>query len=78
MDSQVGRPTGLETLARAAYRSILVRKPTGDEIALAQDHLQEQQQLYVRANAPKNEALSKSVESLAHVLISSNVFLYVD
>ena len=78
MDSQVGRPTDLETLARAAYRSILVREPTGDEIALAQDHLQEQQQLYVHANAPKDEALSKSVKSLAHMLISSNEFLYVD
>ena len=78
MDSQVGRPTDLETLARAAYRSILVREPTGDEIALAQDHLQEQQQLYVRANAPGVEALAKSVKSLAHMLISSNEFLYVD
>ena len=78
MDSHVGRPTGLETLARAAYRSILVREPSGDEIALARDHLQEQQQLYARANVPKDEALSKSVESLAHMLISSNEFLFVD
>ncbi len=78
LDFQVGRPTDLETLARAAYSSILTREPSSEEIALARDHLENQQRLYVRANAPTEEALAKSVESLAHMLISSNEFLYVD
>ena len=78
MDFQVGRPADLETLARAAYRSILAREPSSEEIALARDHLENQQRLYARANAATEEALAKSVESLAHMLISSNEFLYVD
>ena len=78
MDFQVGRPTDLETLARAAYSAILTREPSSEELALARDHLENQQRLYVRASAPTEEALAKSVESLAHMLISSNEFLYVD
>ena len=78
MESQAGRPSDPETLARAAYRLILAREPSGQEIALARDHLEAQQSLYVRANAPTEEALNQSVESLAHMLISSNEFLYVD
>ncbi|MDE0106422.1 MAG: PSD1 and planctomycete cytochrome C domain-containing protein [Bryobacterales bacterium] len=78
MDFQVGRPTDLERLARAAYGAILAREPSSEEIALARDHLENQQRLYVRANAATEEALAKSVESLAHMLISSNEFLYVD
>ncbi|MYC68777.1 MAG: DUF1553 domain-containing protein [Acidobacteriia bacterium] len=78
IDSHIGRPTGLETLARAAYSAILTREPSSEELALARDHLESQQTLYVRADTPIEQALAESVESLAHMLISSNEFLYVD
>ena len=78
LDRQAGRPTGPEALARAAYRSVLAREPSSEEIDLAREHLDKQQNLYLRSDAPKDKALTKSVESLAHMLISSNEFLYVD
>ena len=65
-------------ITEVAYHLILARKPTGEESRLAQDHLEHQRQLYNRANATEQEARSKSVESLAHMLIGSNEFLYVN
>ena len=78
VDSQAGRPNSLETIARFAYRSVLAREPSSEEIDLALEHLEKQQELYVRADASSENALAASVESLAHMLISSNEFLYVD
>ena len=78
VDSQVGRPTDLEELTRAAFRLAIVREPTSDEMGLAKDHLERQQELYVRSGASTATALEESVTSLAHMLISSNEFLYVD
>ena len=65
-------------IAEAAYRLMLAREPTLEEGRLARDHLESQRQLHVRANATEQEAHAKSVESLAHMLIGSNEFLYVD
>ena len=78
LDSQAGRQVDLETLARLAYRLVLARDPSGKEIDLAREHLEKQQELYVRADASTEKALAESVESLTHMLISSNEFLYVD
>lgn len=65
-------------ITEAAYRLIFAREPTGEEGRLAQSHLKNQRQLYARANATEKESHLKSVESLAHMLIGSNEFLYVD
>ena len=78
LDSRAGRPVSLETIARLAYRSVLAREPSNKEIDLAREHLEKQQELYVRADASTETALAESVESLTHMLISSNEFLYVD
>ena len=78
LDSQAGGPTDLETLARLAYRLVLARDPSREEIDLAREHLEKQQELYVRVDASAEKALAESVESLTHMLISSNEFLYVD
>ncbi len=78
LDSQSGRPVSLDALARLAYRLVLAREPSSKEIDLAREHLEKQQELYVRADASRATALAKSVESLTHMLISSNEFLYVD
>ena len=78
VDSQVGRPADLEELTRAAYRLALGRAPSKEELGLAGDHLEKQQELYVRSSASTDTALEESAASLAHMLISSNEFLYID
>ena len=78
LDRQAGGPGGLEAVIRSAYGLVLSREPTSVEIELAREHLEEQRRLYARANASTEKTLSKSVESLTHMLISSNEFLYVD
>ena len=78
LDSQAGHPVSLETIARLAYRSVLVREPSNHETDLAREHLEKQQGLYVRADASTETALAESVDSLTHMLLSSNEFLYVD
>lgn len=65
-------------IANAAYRLVLVREPTDEEVDLASGHLDLQRRLYVRANATEDEAMTKAVASLTHMLLSSNEFLYVD
>ena len=78
LDLQAGRPADLETLARLAYRLVLAREASDEEIDLAREHLEKQRELYIRADASTEKALAESVESLTHMLISSNEFLYVD
>lgn len=78
MDSQAGRSVSLETLARSAYRLVLAREPSSEELDLAREHLEKQQALYLRAGASTEKAAAESVEGLTHMLISSNEFLYVD
>ncbi len=77
MDHAAGNQTDARITA-AAYRLVLAREPTGEEVALALEHLASQRKLYARANATEEEAHAKSVESFAHMLIGSNEFLYVD
>ena len=67
-----------EEIVRKTYGLLLVREPSGQEISLALDHLDSQRRLYTRANASPQEAFDKSFESLAHMLMSSNEFLYID
>ena len=78
LDSHAGRAASPESLTRSAYRLVLAREPSSEEIDLAREHLEKQQELYVQANTSTERALAESVESLAHMLISSNEFLYVD
>jgi hypothetical protein len=70
-----GRP---EEVVRKTYGLLLTREPSAQEVSLALDHLDSQRRLYARANASPEEAFDKSLESLAHMLMSSNEFLYVD
>lgn len=78
MDLVKGPPEDREALIRTTYSLVLAREPTREEVELAEEHLSRQQHLYGRANASADEAFTKSAESLAHMLISSNEFLYVD
>ena len=66
-----------EALIRATYRLILSREPAAEEVELAHGHLARQEDLFELANFSREEALQKAVENLAHMLISSNEFLYI-
>ena len=70
--------TDAAAIALEAYRLLLTRDPTSEEVEFARDHLERQRQLYARANATKDEALAESAASLAQMLMTSNEFLYVD
>ncbi len=78
MDLVAGTARDMEALTRTTYALVLAREPKREEVELARAHLSQQQLLYGRANASAEEAFAKSAESLAHMLISSNEFLYVD
>ena len=65
-------------LVETTYRLLFSRKPSTQESEIALDHLESQQQLYVKANASADEAFEKSLANLVHMLVSSNEFLYVD
>jgi len=67
-----------EEIVRKTYGLLLAREPSVQEVSLALDHLDSQRRLYTLANASPEEAFDKSLESLAHMLMSSNEFLYVD
>ena len=62
----------------AAYMLALARKPTPAEIQMGEEYLQRQQEIYVKANETTTQAVAKSFNSLAQMLLSSNEFLYVD
>ena len=64
------------------WSSVLKRRPSNAEVDLARDHLQEQRKLL--GNEPPDSQTSLTphhelaLASLAHVLLNSNEFLYVD
>lgn len=65
-----------EERVRCAWQYALERDPTPDEARRSLSHLAEQQDRFVKAGtgAPEQRAL----ESLCHVLLNSNEFIYVD
>ena len=78
MERAEGRANGFEPIIRAGYGIVLSREPTPTEIDLAANHLERERALFSRANSADDEALERSVESFAQMLLSSNEFLYVD
>jgi mono/diheme cytochrome c family protein len=61
-----------------AYLLTLSRKPVAAEIAICEEHLKKQEELFTRANVPRAEAALKALASLSQTLLSSNEFLYID
>jgi hypothetical protein len=61
-----------------AYLLTLSRKPAAPEIAICEEHLKKQEQLFSRANLTRAEAAHKALASLSQTLLSSNEFLYID
>jgi hypothetical protein len=74
--SGAGAPTSKKIAT--AYWLVLGRKPEAAEIALCEQHLKKQEELYIRANATLTEAAHQALASLSQTLLSSNEFLYVD
>jgi hypothetical protein len=58
----------------SAWRRVLGRDPTPAERDSSQEHLRRQEQRFADADQPRQRAL----ESLSHVLLNTNEFLYVD
>lgn len=77
-DQIASTPDDDAAFVRAGYSLTLAREPSADEVALATEHLDRQRTLFERANAGPEEARKRAAESLTHMLISSNEFLYVD
>jgi hypothetical protein len=66
-----GDATAEGCVARA-WQYALVRKPSVDEARLSLEHLTEQQARFVENGA------QRALESLCHVLLNGNEFIYVD
>ena len=73
-----GETSATADFVRSAYERLFARPPSKAEIALALSHLEEQRELYAKANASEPEARTRAAESLVHMLLSSSEFLYVD
>lgn len=65
-----------EERVRSAWQFALDRDPTPDETRLSLAHLADQQQRFVKAGIESPE--QRALESLCHVLLNSNEFIYVD
>ncbi|MGD9646741.1 MAG: DUF1553 domain-containing protein [Pirellulales bacterium] len=66
---------------RLAWQLALGREPSDDELHLSRGHIDRQQGLFTAANSPSAEGADPArlaFESLCHVLLNSNEFLYVD
>jgi hypothetical protein len=61
-----------------AYTLALSRPPTAEETAIARAHLKREEDLYLKANNTPGDARKAAMESLCHLLLMTNEFLYVD
>ncbi len=67
-----------EAKIETAYRATLARKPAPKELELSRAHLENQQELYRKANFTPDKASAKALASLCQMLLASNEFLYVE
>jgi mono/diheme cytochrome c family protein len=67
-----------DTKVQTAYLLALSRKPTSEEFTIAESHLQRQEELYSKSNTSPTLAGKAALESLCHLLLLSNEFLYLD
>ena len=61
-----------------AYLLALSRKPTREEMVIAKSHLERQWELHLKSNTPPEQAGKAALETLCHLLLLTNEFLYVD
>ena len=73
-----GPDASIEKKIATAYLLTISRKPVAAEIAICEQHLKKQEELYTRANISPAEAAHRALASLSQTLLSSNEFLYID
>ena len=61
-----------------AYLIAFQRKPSVEEIRMAEEYLRKQNAIYATANEPPDKAATHAFATLMQMLLSSNEFLYVD
>jgi hypothetical protein len=61
-----------------AYLIAFQRKPSAEEIRMAEEYLQQQKAIYVTANEPADKSATQAFATLMQMLLSSNEFMYVD
>jgi len=67
-----------EAKVQTAYLLALSRKPATEELTIAKSHLQREEELYLKSNTAPTQARKAALESLCHLLLLSNEFLYLD
>jgi hypothetical protein len=73
-----GDDAPVEKKVATAYMLTLARKPSAEEIAICEEHLKKQAELFTRANVPPAQAAERALASLSQTLLSSNEFLYIE
>ena len=63
---------------QTAYGLTLARSPSGSEIESGSQHLRRLEELYLASGMAGADAVRRSFENFAHMLLCSNEFLYVD
>jgi mono/diheme cytochrome c family protein len=73
-----GEDASVEQKIATAYMLTFARKPAAEEIAICEEHLKKQADLFRRANLIPAQAANRALASLSQTLVSSNEFLYVE
>lgn len=71
-----GKPA--EAKIETAYRLALSRPPSTAEAQVARSHLERQNELFLKSNAPAEQARKAALESFCHLLFLTNEFLYIE
>ncbi len=74
----VGLDGSSEAKIEAAYSILFSREPSKEEADVAMEHLSRTRNIYLSANVARSEAAEKGLNSLVHMLLSSNEFLYIE
>jgi hypothetical protein len=74
----VGVDAPLEAKVRTAYSIVFSREPSKEETSAAMEHVNRLHDIYTSANVVHSEAAGKGLNSLVHMLLSSNEFLYIE
>jgi len=63
---------------RDVWRTVLSREPDTIEADRSREFLQSQQAVYIEENTPAEEAPTKALSDLCHMLLCTNEFLYIE
>jgi hypothetical protein len=78
VEKLTGEKSSTESKIATVYLLTLARKPDATEIAICEEHLKKQEELFRRSNVAPADAARRALASLSQSLLSSNEFLYID